>query len=319
MQLRTCPAALLLFCALPFVAYSQEQGTPPSTPPQTDAPSKPTGPLRVGGNIMMQSLISQAMPIYPEFAKKAHISGTIVLHAIIGKEGTVEDLMYVSGPMELMRAAIDAARQWRYKPTLLNGEHVAVDTTISIVFKLDDSAAVSSPSVSQIPTPSLADDPQFQADVRLLLETTHYMDSAESAMRSMFVPLRTGMLESFPPTPNREKILDAYLDKLIGLLDTDEFITEVTRVYAKYLSDDDLKVALAFYETPAGQRMNAVMPKLFGDLTRVGQDLAREHLPDIFQQLCKDYPELQGEAKFCRADNEKKSLLLNPNPFSNGN
>ena len=138
-------------------------------------------------------------------------------------------------------------------------------------------------------------------------------------MRQMFEPMRAGMLESFPATPNREKILDAYLDKLIGLAGSEEGVNAVITIYAKYFSDDELKQALQFYQTPAGQHFNEIMPKLYGDLTQFGQNLVREHLPEIFQQLCKDYPELQGEAKFCKGDMEKKSLLLNPNPFSNGN
>jgi len=99
-------------------------------------PPKPKGPLRVGGNVMQASLIRQPMPIYPQIAKTAHISGTVVLHAIIGADGTVQDLQYISGPPLLMRSAMDAVRQWRYKPTMLNGEPTAVDTTVSVVFTL---------------------------------------------------------------------------------------------------------------------------------------------------------------------------------------
>jgi periplasmic protein TonB len=99
-------------------------------------PPKPKGPLRVGGNVMQASLIRQPMPVYPQIAKTAHISGTIVLHAIIGADGTVQDLQYISGPPLLMRSAMDAVRQWRYKPTMLNGEPTAVDTTVSVVFTL---------------------------------------------------------------------------------------------------------------------------------------------------------------------------------------
>ena len=81
-------------------------------------------------------LIRQVTPVYPTIAKTAHISGTVMLHAIISKDGTIEELDYVSGPPLLMRNAMDAVRQWRYNPTLLNGEPVEVDTTISVVFTL---------------------------------------------------------------------------------------------------------------------------------------------------------------------------------------
>jgi protein TonB len=101
-------------------------------PPPKAAPSR----IRVGGNVQAASLVHQMMPVYPPIAKTAHISGTVILHAIIGKDGTVQNLEYVSGPPLLMRSAMDAVKQWRYKPTMLNGEPVEVDTTISVVFSL---------------------------------------------------------------------------------------------------------------------------------------------------------------------------------------
>jgi len=99
-------------------------------------PPRPKAPLRIGGNVMQASLVHQVTPIYPQIAKTAHISGTVILHAIIGTDGAVQDLQYISGPPLLMRSAMDAVRQWRYRPTMLNGEPVQVDTTISVVFTL---------------------------------------------------------------------------------------------------------------------------------------------------------------------------------------
>jgi protein TonB len=101
-------------------------------PPPKAAPSR----IRVGGNVAAAKLIRQVTPVYPTIAKTAHISGTVTLHAIISKDGSIEQLEYVSGPPLLMRNAMDAVRQWRYNPTLLNGEPVEVDTTISVVFTL---------------------------------------------------------------------------------------------------------------------------------------------------------------------------------------
>lgn len=101
-------------------------------PPPKAAPSR----IRVGGNVQAAKMLRQIMPVYPPIAKTAHISGTVVLHAVIGKDGSVQDLQYVSGPPLLMKNAMDAVKQWRYQPTQLNGEPVEVDTTISVVFTL---------------------------------------------------------------------------------------------------------------------------------------------------------------------------------------
>jgi periplasmic protein TonB len=100
-------------------------------------PPKPTQQrVRVGGNVQAAKMVRQITPVYPQIAKTAHVQGTVVLHAIIAKDGSVQELTYVSGPALLMRSAMDAVRQWRYQPTLLNGDPVEVDTTISVVFTL---------------------------------------------------------------------------------------------------------------------------------------------------------------------------------------
>ena len=82
------------------------------------------------------SLTNKVTPIYPPIAKTAHVSGTVVLHAIISKDGSIQELQYISGPPLLMRAAMDAVKQWKYSPTLLNGEAVPVETQIQVIFSL---------------------------------------------------------------------------------------------------------------------------------------------------------------------------------------
>jgi periplasmic protein TonB len=105
----------------------------------TVAPPKPkqTGPLRVGGNVQAAKIISKPTPIYPPLARQTRISGTVRLHAIISKNGTIQQLEVMSGHPLLQQAALDAVRQWRYQPTLLNGEPVEVDTTIDVIFSLN--------------------------------------------------------------------------------------------------------------------------------------------------------------------------------------
>ncbi|MGH9865143.1 MAG: energy transducer TonB [Candidatus Acidiferrales bacterium] len=109
-------------------------GGAPGLPP----PPKPVERLRIGGNVMQANLIHQVQPVYPQIAKTAHISGSVVLHAIIAKDGTIQELQFISGPPLLRNAAMEAVKQWRYKPTLLNGQPVQVDTTITAVFNLGE-------------------------------------------------------------------------------------------------------------------------------------------------------------------------------------
>jgi periplasmic protein TonB len=103
------------------------------------APPKPkqTGPLRVGGNVQAARIINRVQPVYPALARQTRISGTVRLHAIIGKDGTIQQLEVMSGHPLLQQNALEAVRQWRYQPTLLNGEPVEVDTTIDVIFSLN--------------------------------------------------------------------------------------------------------------------------------------------------------------------------------------
>ena len=96
-------------------------------------------PVRISGGVMAGNILIKVAPVYPQEAKDAGISGPVVLHAIIGKEGRVESLAVVSGPKELQGAALDAVKQWTYKPYLLNGEPTEVNTTITINFSLEGS------------------------------------------------------------------------------------------------------------------------------------------------------------------------------------
>jgi TonB family protein len=95
----------------------------------------------IDSELLATKIISQPQPVYPEPARQANIAGDVELHAIIGKDGTIIHLEAVSGHPLLVQAALDAVKQWRYMPTLVNGDPVEVDTTITIPFALDGTAA----------------------------------------------------------------------------------------------------------------------------------------------------------------------------------
>jgi len=92
------------------------------------------GPIRVGGNVQAARALYKMPPEYPKEARKKGISGTVRLHVIVAKDGSIEQLEVMSGHPLLQQAALDAVRQWRYQPTLLNGSPVEVDTTIDVIF-----------------------------------------------------------------------------------------------------------------------------------------------------------------------------------------
>jgi periplasmic protein TonB len=96
----------------------------------------PARPPSISSGVMAGNLLSRTSPQYPAPARIAHIQGVVVLQATISRTGAIENLRVVSGPPMLRQAAIDAVQTWRYKPYLLNGDPVEVETTINVVFNL---------------------------------------------------------------------------------------------------------------------------------------------------------------------------------------
>jgi TonB family protein len=99
-------------------------------------PNMPALRLRQGGALTAANLISRVQPVYPAEARRQRVSGNVRLHAVIGRDGSIESLEVVSGDQLLLGAALDAVRQWRYRPTTLQGEPVEIDTTIDVIFGL---------------------------------------------------------------------------------------------------------------------------------------------------------------------------------------
>ena len=108
---------------------------PPPPAPNAAAPAAP-GAVRVGGNVQAMNLITKVTPVYPPLAKQAHVTGTVSLSVTISKEGTVDNVELVSGHPLLVQSAIDAVKQWVYRPTLLNGSPTAVLTQVDVNYTL---------------------------------------------------------------------------------------------------------------------------------------------------------------------------------------
>ena len=107
-----------------------------SVAPAAPAPAAPTiRPFR-RSNMLEGSLVRRVQPVYPQLAKSARIQGPVVLAALISKAGTIENLQVITGHPMLVKAAIDAVSQWRYRPYILNGEPVEVETQITVNFIL---------------------------------------------------------------------------------------------------------------------------------------------------------------------------------------
>jgi protein TonB len=122
---------------VPFGLGENANWWTPAPPPPQPKPAN-TQPIHIGGHVIEAKLIYHPDPVYPPLARMARIQGTVLLVAIIGKDGTIQELKVLGGHPLLARAAVDAVQHWRYQPTLLNGEPVEVLTEISVRFTLAD-------------------------------------------------------------------------------------------------------------------------------------------------------------------------------------
>jgi periplasmic protein TonB len=112
-------------------------GSAQPPPPVVERP-KPSGPIRISSGVAEGHLLTPIQPLYPAIAKVAHVQGTVVIEALISKQGLVEQAHVVSGSPMLAQAALAAVNQARYQPYKLNGYPVEVETTINIVFTLGE-------------------------------------------------------------------------------------------------------------------------------------------------------------------------------------
>ena len=106
-----------------------------STPVAVPKVATPTR-VRVSQGVTQGLLIRKVQPNYPPLARQARIQGSVLLQAEISKEGSIENLHLISGHPMLAPAAIEAVKQWKYKPYILNGEPVEVETQITVNFTL---------------------------------------------------------------------------------------------------------------------------------------------------------------------------------------
>ena len=107
-----------------------------AAPPPPSVSVAPPSAIRVGGNVQQTNLITKVTPVYPPEAKAARVQGLVRFNATIGPDGHVQNLKVVSGPPMLVNSAVDAVKQWVYKPTLLNGQPVTVVTVVDVNYTL---------------------------------------------------------------------------------------------------------------------------------------------------------------------------------------
>ena len=130
--MRLLCVSVFVFAIGSFAALGQDSESTSAPAQKQELPKR----VRVSEKVMQNLLIKKVQPNYPEEARRKHVQGTVVMKAVIGHEGEVQELTLVSGDPLLAPAALKAAKQWKYKPYLLQGQPVEVETQIMTVFSL---------------------------------------------------------------------------------------------------------------------------------------------------------------------------------------
>ena len=141
------------------------------------APAAAQVPVRVGGDIKEPRRIHDVKPVYPDIAQQAGVQGIVIIEAIIGTDGAVESARVLRPVPLLDQAALDAVTQWRYSPTLLNGQPVNVVMTVTVTFSLNGQQAAREVNPDPLVMQRPAD------DVAALLDYAKALQAARTARR----------------------------------------------------------------------------------------------------------------------------------------
>lgn len=136
LRVSLCMAACFVASSTALCAGTIFTGVPSNTSHVLADVPVAARPLTIPQDIAVGMLIYKVTPEYPAIAKATRVSGMVTLQAAISKTGEITDLRVVCGPALLQQASLDAVRQWKYRPYLLNGRPVEVETTIKVIFTL---------------------------------------------------------------------------------------------------------------------------------------------------------------------------------------
>lgn len=287
------PALLLSISGLTQQATTGQQSTKSETTSSTNAAKI----ISVSLGVAQGNRIGGDMPVYPAIAKAARVQGTVVLRATISKEGTIEDLKVISGPPMLQAAAMDAVRTWQYKPYLLNGEPVRVQTQVNVVFSLGSvppaAGAQNAPMQEQgaqgtpvtrtvqitgmaAPDDQPAPEHPITADqVREMLQLT----GTVSLTRQMLDGMMPALKQSLPPYMPAD-VLSDFENTLLG----SDFEAVLIRTYQTHLSVEDGDQIIAFYKTAAGRDLLQAMPEIAKESQQAGRQLGMQVMEEVLQR-----------------------------------
>ena len=145
--------------------------------------------------------------------------------------------------------------------------------------------------------PKLADgitpiDPAKAADIQRLIEVAGTRQLLVDTMATMQANVRPTLIKALPPGPYREKLINLFFERLQTKMSIQQFLDMAAAAYDKYLTDDDVKALIAFYQTPLGQKTLTVLPKMAAELQVQGMRIGEEAGRESMQEVLAEHPEL---------------------------
>jgi uncharacterized protein len=134
-----------------------------------------------------------------------------------------------------------------------------------------------------------------EADIRQLLQVTGMTAMVEKQMGQMADQVKPLLERSLPPGERRQEIVEAFTKKFLARAKSEDLIEQVIPVYAKYLTDDDVRDVIRFYGSPVGQRLLKVMPEMMKESGDVGQRWGEQVAREVLQEMAQEYPELRQQ------------------------
>lgn len=271
-------------------------------------------PIRVSNSVQSAYVIHRVPPVYPPLARMAHVEGTVQLRVIIAADGTVKKVTVISGDPLLVQSAIQAVRQWRYQPALLNGHPVEVVTQVEVNFALAEAGPPEpdhtppAPPGFVMPTPAqqaaelkaekdalAAVDPQTAADVRQLMDVIGMKKNVTQIMMTM-MPQFANLALARVPLAKRQEAVAFLTQMVVQRFRTDEGLYDLfIPIYAQHFSDQEIRTALAFYRSPVGQKFVSQQTLMMSEVQ--APFMAHWNLivmPAIMTEFSRELPSLQG-------------------------
>jgi len=246
--MRQITSLVILGLLVAAPSFADQSVTP--QPAQATPMPTPATPLRIGGNVRAPERLKYVAPVYPEAAVAARVSGTVIIEATIGKDGSVTDAHVIRSIALLDQAALDAVKQWRYTPTTLNGRAVPIMMTVSVSFTPPGDtarAAFPTPQAAEAPAAPRLDPRIDQSDVNIKLVVTITDKGATTMTKvvSLIIGNRgNGKVRSSgnTSTPNQNRSSELNVDAFATLFKSGVISTNLTIIYQPEWTEEATKM-----------------------------------------------------------------------------